>query len=35
LCGSSALVAHDDGLWCSNCGRFVVDPDPRHTAHIP
>jgi hypothetical protein len=28
------LHSHNDGLWCPPCGRFVVDPDPRYTAHI-
>jgi ribosomal protein L37AE/L43A len=32
-CGNKALHSHNDGLWCPICGAFVVDPDPRYTAH--
>ncbi len=34
LCSSNALLEYNDGLWCPTCGRFVVDPHPRHTRHI-
>lgn len=33
-CGNLSLLSHNDGLWCQLCGEFVVDPDPRHTAHL-
>jgi len=33
-CANRALLSYNDGQWCPTCGVFVVDPDPRHTAHV-
>ena len=28
-CRKASTIEHHGGLWCSNCGRFATDPDPR------
>lgn len=33
-CANATLINHNDGLWCAICGRFIVNPDPKHTAHL-
>jgi hypothetical protein len=28
-CGKAVTVEHNGGRWCSNCGTFASEPDPR------